>query len=100
MKTKWHHHAPAGSQHTAGGFVTDSPDRLSVDAQMICHVHRSQEWGRLIAAAPDMLEALEASPHRLHDSIDGEDDCRCSQCKFVRLRDAALSTYRKQGGNT
>lgn len=56
---KWHHHAPAGSQHTGGGFVTDSPDRLSVDAQMICHVHRSQEWGRMIAAAPDMLEALQ-----------------------------------------
>lgn len=55
---QWYHHKPAGSQHTAGGFVTDSPDRLSVDAQMICHVHRSQEWGRLIAAAPDMLEAL------------------------------------------
>lgn len=56
---KWFHHSPSGSQHTAGGFVTDSPDRRSSDAQTVCHVHHSQEWGRLIAAAPEMLEVLE-----------------------------------------
>lgn len=55
---KWHHHAPAGSQHTAGGFVTDSPDRHATRSALICHVYGSQEYGRLIAAAPDLLEAL------------------------------------------
>lgn len=55
---KWFHHSPSGSQHTAGGFVTDSADRRSSDAQTICHVHHSQEYGRLIAVAPEMLEAL------------------------------------------
>lgn len=59
IETKWFHHSPSGSQHTAGGFVTDSPDRRSPDAQTVCHVHRSQEWGRLTAAAPEMLEVLE-----------------------------------------
>lgn len=49
--------------------------------------------------APDvaaLVDALEASAHRLHVQPDGEDDCRCSQCRFVRLRDAALAAHRKQ----
>lgn len=45
-----------------------------------------------------LVEALEASTHRLHEQAEGEDDCRCSQCRFVRLRDAALAAHRKQGG--
>lgn len=45
-----------------------------------------------------LVEALESSQHGLHDSIDGE-ECRCIQCKFVRLRDAALAAYRKHGGD-
>lgn len=44
-----------------------------------------------------LVEALEASTHRLHEQADGEDDCRCSQCRFVRLRDAALAAHRKGG---
>lgn len=50
---KWFHHPPSGSQHPAGGFVTDP-----AESTLICHVHHSQEWGRLIAAAPKMLEVL------------------------------------------
>lgn len=63
---KWFHHSPSGSQHTAGGFVTDSADRRSSDAQTICHVHYSQEYGRLIAAAPELLQTLKG----LMDIID------------------------------
>jgi|SRR5690625_4232380 len=39
----------------------------------------------------ELVEALEASTHRLHEPAYGEDDCRCSQCRFVRLRDTALA---------
>lgn len=45
-----------------------------------------------------LVEALESSTHRLHEQADGEDDCRCGQCRFVLLRDAALAAHRKQGG--
>lgn len=58
IETKWFHHPPSGSQHTAGGFVTDSPDRRSSDAQTICQVQQSKEWGQLIAAALEVLEGL------------------------------------------
>lgn len=44
----------------------------------------------LIAAAPELFEALKASTHQLHPKIDGE-DCLCGQCEFVKLRDAALA---------
>lgn len=46
----------------------------------------------LIAAAPDLLEALESSNLNLHTGtmfIDGE--CKCSQCEFVRKARAAIA---------
>lgn len=45
---------------------------------------------RLIAAAPDLLAALQASTHILHTVGHGE-PCRCGQCNFVRLRDVATA---------
>jgi len=56
------------------------------------------EWAKPIWRIPmdatkineEMLAALKASNHRLHKSF-GEHECICSQCAFVRLRDAVLA---------
>lgn len=45
---------------------------------------------RLIAAAPELLEALEAGPSTLHE-LPGGKECACSQCDFVRLKRAAVA---------
>ena len=45
---------------------------------------------RLIAAAPDLLEALEMGPSILHELPDGK-ECSCSQCHFVRAKRAAIA---------
>lgn len=37
-----------------------------------------------------LVAALKASPHVLH-TLSGGEQCKCSQCDFVRERDAALS---------
>lgn len=45
----------------------------------------------LIAAAPDLLEALQSAPLTLHTGsmfVDGA--CRCSQCEFVHKARAAI----------
>lgn len=47
------------------------------------------EVAHIVKAAPYLLEALEMSPHMLHTFQDGS-DCHCSQCEFVRLRNAAI----------
>lgn len=49
-----------------------------------------EQNAHLIAAAPELFEALKASPHELHPKIDGE-ECLCGQCEFVKLRDSALA---------
>lgn len=82
MKTtaprQWYHHIPVGSQHTAGGFVSTSEDRKDTDAQVICHVHFSTKYGKLIAAAPELLEALKKVAQTLewhaHGRCRGIDD--------------------------
>ena len=50
-----------------------------------------QANARLIAAAPELLRALIAGPSQLHTPPAGEGPCRCSQCSFVMLRDAAIA---------
>ena len=44
---------------------------------------------QLISAAPDLLEALQAGPSTFH-TLPGGEVCQCSQCQFVRLRNAAI----------
>lgn len=45
---------------------------------------------KLISAAPELLEALMASHHIKHALPNGE-ECLCSQCEFIKLRDAAIA---------
>lgn len=52
---------------------------------------QQRENMRLVAAAPELLEALFASTHILHLPPNGQAACKCSQCDFVRLRDAAIA---------
>jgi hypothetical protein len=47
------------------------------------------DW-HLIAAAPELLEALKHGPSTEHLPVGGE-QCLCSQCNFVRLRRAAIA---------
>ena len=58
----WFHHGPSGSEHTAGGFIKSSADRNS--SPLICSIYGTDGQphkanANLIAAAPDLLEALE-----------------------------------------
>ena len=58
----WFHHGPSGSEHTAGGFIKSSDDRNS--SPLICSIYGTggqphKANANLIAAAPDLLEALE-----------------------------------------
>lgn len=38
-----------------------------------------------------LVEALGEFSYGLHQAVDGEDDCMCSQCRFIRLRGVALT---------
>lgn len=58
----WFHHGPSGSQHTAGGFINSTKERNG--SPLVCSVYGNDEQphqanSNLIAAAPDLLEALE-----------------------------------------
>lgn len=58
----WFHHGPSGSQHTAGGFVNSTADRNG--SPVVCSIYGTggqpyEANARLIAAAPDLLDALE-----------------------------------------
>lgn len=46
---------------------------------------------QMMAAAPDMYEALKAAPLTLHTFRDPQARCSCSQCQFVRAARAALA---------
>ena len=63
-----------------GGFDRSDPEQL---AEALANA-------RLIAAAPDLLEALEMGPSILHELPDGK-ECSCSQCHFVRAKRAAIA---------
>ena len=53
------------------------------------HITVDAADAHLIAAAPDLLEALKAGPSIEHTLPTGL--CTCSQCQFVRMRNAAIA---------
>jgi hypothetical protein len=66
----WFHHGPSGSQHTMGGYINSSPERNS--SNVVCSVYGTngqphEENAKLIAAAPELLEALAAASKKLED---------------------------------
>lgn len=54
------------------------------------HLDIAAELRRLHQLNTDMLEALQAGPSTFH-SLPGGEVCQCSQCQFVRLRNAAIA---------
>jgi hypothetical protein len=53
---------------------------------------------RLVAAAPDAIDALLMGPSTEHPPLPGADgvvkECRCSQCEFVRASKAVIAKVR------
>ena len=87
------------TQHTPGPWwVSAAKDCVwHADHGRICTPpNHAQVWNwepnaRLIAAAPDMYEALKTAPLTLHTFRDPQARCSCSQCQFVRAARAALA---------
>jgi hypothetical protein len=68
-------------RNRSGGFMVSDTDK-----------ERAKADARLIAAAPDLLAALEEAPATLHDDRpDGKGPCTCGQCRFVRMRAVAIA---------
>ena len=88
------------SKHTPGPwetYVNANNDvtirKMFPDGTECCQIARCKSSfanARLIAAAPELLEALKAGPSAEHPPVDGE-ICLCWQCEFVRLRRAAIA---------
>ena len=82
-------------QHRYCPFIQVGPARISFTQgyELATDAARKAEAeanARLIAAAPDLLEALEMGPSILHELPDGK-ECSCSQCHFVRAKRAAIA---------
>ncbi|MCU7372818.1 hypothetical protein PEC18_18630 [Paucibacter sp. O1-1] len=79
-----------GGEHVIAVIAGDRGDR-----SLVVHAPQGDEAqddanASLIAAAPELIAALEASTHGLHPA-DSNGPCLCGQCAFVRLRDAAIA---------
>lgn len=78
-----------------GRWVAHAWCQTSTPASHEAHakqVAQNEANARLIAAAPDLLEALQAS-YGVFDSTEighHMHDCECSQCAFVTTRDNAV----------
>jgi hypothetical protein len=89
-------HTPGPWKHEGQGDITGIENDGDIQGAVdVCSVYlrtlpgRHEANARLIAAAPDLLDALQAGPSTLHWLPSG--DCDCSQCQFVRLRRKAIS---------
>ena len=74
--------------------LCDKPDWITPFPGRKHHAHWCADVihpdARLIAAAPDLLAALQAGPSTEH-ALPLGNVCSCSQCEFVRLRRAAIA---------
>ena len=64
-------------------------DIASVCPSKFAHPKNEAANAQLIAAAPDLLAALQMTDLDLHAS-DERGECRCSQCNFRRAAKAAI----------
>ena len=91
------------TKHTPGPWLTDDLVHLLNekhgwfkygDAQSSVSKQFAQDaidmHERIRRAALDLFKALKSSNHTLHPTVNGE-ECLCSQCAFVKLRDAAIA---------
>jgi len=82
-----------------GGAAWDYPNLYRRDVER--RDNKLEALRTLLTAREALLdrlaEALDASPHGLHSQVGSDGPCRCSQCKFVGLRDAALTLARTNG---
>ena len=82
-------------QHRFCPFIQVGPARISFTQGYDCLTDAARKSeaeanARLIAAAPELLEALYAGPSGFHTLPNGK-DCACSNCEFVRLKTAAIA---------
>lgn len=91
---EWHANVPAEEQHAEGSTI-----RESIHGDIVAVLHRPRAGsvianGRLIAAAPELLEALRAVCDRSSDA--GDDSCGWPMRKVrVALLDQARAAIRK-----
>lgn len=67
----------------------------SDDGECVAEIVHGESNARLIAAAPEMLEALKLTPLDMHPS-DELGECLCSQCAFRKAARAAIA--KAEGG--
>jgi hypothetical protein len=80
-KGKWFHHAPSGSQHTAGGYISASEDRSK---KAICHVYGSGFE----------VDEYKANAKRIVDCVNACDGMENPADEIAKLRYEIAMLYR------
>lgn len=59
-KGPWVHHEPSGYQHSMGGYILGSEGKICDVSGFDVGSDKAKENAKLITAAPELLEALQA----------------------------------------